>query len=776
MDTADVKMRICKNCGNSNHSLFGEMKTGYFCKACGAPHDYIGHPETTECLIGFNQIQNYHFDDAETTFSNALRAYPNSVFARWGHLLASYGVVHVKGFHDHDVKPTFCFHHYSEVKGRRFQNEKLYLEMLELLNDNAEMKELYQKKAVEIDKALERFKRDRKKTERDVFLCVKISNRTEKNPDAEGNTADSAEAEKLYDELTGRGLRVFYSNRTLPASIETDNDVWSNLLKSKKMLLIVGNEDYLNSAWVKSEWNRWLYLNRQRELSIYVPHQNHVRLPQALKQLDPFIFTPRTKNELLRRLTEDVPAPLPDPQKKPRSRSGIVSLALGTAAAGLIAGALITSSLPSYAPGESTTDITATDPTSDVPTTSTAGSDGFFESTDGITTAPQITETTAQTGSLNGAPTEGRAGKIVYSDGTVAEIPYGVTTFTKELYAPDKFDSNFDVVSVELPDSVKIIDSYAFYDCENLVSVTIPEGVVHIGTRALAFCDQLKSIVIPASVERIEEGAFADSDELSITLNDGNTSYYMRDDCLIERRSKTLLWGCKTSVIPSDHSIERIGKSAFSNCAELRGLVIPDGVTDIGEGAFSHCINLTSLSLPDGIVSIGEDAFFGCARLGHVTIPATVTEIGEGAFSNCKLLSITVDPQNTHFYMKNNCLIETHSKTLLWGCSDSEIPLDGSVTVIGKYAFFSRDHLMSVTLPKDLTEIRYFAFAYSGITNITLPNGIKSIDFDVFQGCAALTSITFEGTISEWNRIYKHSLGKTLTVVCKDGVLTEVDA
>ena len=75
----------------------------------------------------------------------------------------------------------------------------------------------------------------------------------------------------------------------------------------------------------------------------------------------------------------------------------------------------------------------------------------------------------------------------------------------------------------------------------------------------------------------------------SITVEKGNKYYHSAGNCLIETASKTLIAGCRNSVIPTDGS-----------------------VTSIGERTFFGCVSLTSITIPGSVTSIGEDAFWGC--------------------------------------------------------------------------------------------------------------------------------------------------------------------
>ena len=80
---------------------------------------------------------------------------------------------------------------------------------------------------------------------------------------------------------------------------------------------------------------------------------------------------------------------------------------------------------------------------------------------------------------------------------------------------------------------------------------------------------------------------------------------------------------------------------------------------------------------------------------------------------------ITVDPQNTEYHSSGDCLIETGSKRLLYGCKNSIIPDDGSVKTICRYAFLN----------------------CIGLTAITIPSAVKEVEDKAFKGCTNLKDI-----------------------------------
>ncbi|MEO2851400.1 fibronectin type III domain-containing protein, partial [[Eubacterium] siraeum] len=86
-------------------------------------------------------------------------------------------------------------------------------------------------------------------------------------------------------------------------------------------------------------------------------------------------------------------------------------------------------------------------------------------------------------------------------------------------------------------------------------------------------------------------------------------------------------------------SVKVVGVAAFRDCIYLKGITIPDSVTNIEHHAFSNCKSLKSITIPDSITAIEMATFIDCASLTGVKIPDSVTSIGWGAFSNCKSLT-----------------------------------------------------------------------------------------------------------------------------------------
>ena len=150
---------------------------------------------------------------------------------------------------------------------------------------------------------------------------------------------------------------------------------------------------------------------------------------------------------------------------------------------------------------------------------------------------------------------------------------------------------------------------------------------------------------------------FSDCEELtSVEFPDGVKVQY-----LFFRNTKKL----KKVKFPSNLkslncSFTSIGKCAFSGCASLASIEIPNSVTSIGEYAFSGCTSLASIEIPNSVTGIGEYAFYACTDLKNVKIGNSVTSIGKAAFSGCTSLASIEIPNSTQI-----CNGVFHATTLI---------------------------------------------------------------------------------------------------------------
>jgi len=92
--------------------------------------------------------------------------------------------------------------------------------------------------------------------------------------------------------------------------------------------------------------------------------------------------------------------------------------------------------------------------------------------------------------------------------------------------------------SIVLPDSVASIGANAFENCYELKEVKMPEGLLLLSEYAFYSCWALEELVLPAGITTIQDGAFDDCEELVLIVTEGSVGeeYVIENDLLYEIR------------------------------------------------------------------------------------------------------------------------------------------------------------------------------------------------------------------------------------------------
>ena len=99
----------------------------------------------------------------------------------------------------------------------------------------------------------------------------------------------------------------------------------------------------------------------------------------------------------------------------------------------------------------------------------------------------------------------------------------------------------------------------------------------------------------------------------------------------------------------------------------------------------------------------------------------------------------------------NKYTVTTISECAFKGCFGlTSVTIPNSVISIDYYAFEGCSGLTSVTIPNSVISIGSYAFQYcSGLTSVTIGNSVTEIGERAFQGCSGLTSVTIGNSVTK---------------------------
>ena len=283
-------------------------------------------------------------------------------------------------------------------------------------------------------------------------------------------------------------------------------------------------------------------------------------------------------------------------------------------------------------------------------------------------------------------------------------------------------------------------------------TVAIIEGYSSIGEWAFSGATSLTSITIPAGVTSIRYAAFYNATSLtSITFAEGSQLTSIGDNAFRSASSLTSI------TIPE--GVTSIESYAFYNASSLTSVTFAEGsqLAGIGEYTFWNASSLTSITIPASVEGIGQYAFYKASSLTSIIIPSGVTSIGDYAFAyTAKLQSITVDPDNANYSSLDGVLFNKNKTILLkypTGNSAVSYTVPSSVETIEGRSFSILEYtdnntLRTIILNNGLKNINIFAFRYSVVQSINIPDSVTSIGESAFSGATSLTSITIPAGVT----------------------------
>lgn len=287
------------------------------------------------------------------------------------------------------------------------------------------------------------------------------------------------------------------------------------------------------------------------------------------------------------------------------------------------------------------------------------------------------------------------------------------------------FESCGKLTKVTLSPDLQVIPDYAFQYCGSLADVPLPSSLVSIGVSAFRECDGLSAVVMPNTVTTLNKNAYESCNTLTtVTLSLG-----------LQAIPDNAFRDCGSLVdVPLPPSLVNPRTGAFEQCRSLTSVNMPNTVTTLNNSAYYVCTNLKEVKLSENLKNIGDASFCECGNLISIDIPASVSTINSHAFRNCvKLETVTL-----HEGLQS---IEGASFS---GCKSLvSVTIPETVTSIGVEAF-DNSGLRSIIIPRSVTSMGDRAFTYSGLRSITIPETVTSVGGGILNGCSRLTSIFWE--------------------------------
>lgn len=258
----DMAVIKCKMCGGNLNVTEGVSVAE--CEYCGTVQT-VPSADNEKKLTLFSRANRLRmaceFDKAAGVYETIVAEFPTEAEAYWGLVLCKYGIEYVDDPATGKKVPTCHRSSFDSV-----MDDSDFEQACE--NADAVSRRVYRDEA----KAIEEIRKgivevSGKEAPYDIFICYKEA-------DEKGDrTIDSVIAQDVYDALTAKGYRVFFSRITLEDKLGTEYEPYIfAALNSAKIMLVLGSDyEYFNAVWVKNEWSRYLKLMAKDKSKHLIP-------------------------------------------------------------------------------------------------------------------------------------------------------------------------------------------------------------------------------------------------------------------------------------------------------------------------------------------------------------------------------------------------------------------------------------------------------------------------------------------------------------------------
>ncbi len=317
------------------------------------------------------------------------------------------------------------------------------------------------------------------------------------------------------------------------------------------------------------------------------------------------------------------------------------------------------------------------------------------------------------------------------------------------------------VKRINIPSTVKKLDSYAFSGCGSLTTIVFEGEGQEIGSNAFFDCPMLTNIVFGGAppvlngvlpeffrlnvfVPAVEEYSSTDFAKYNLFSSDSIKDYwaYANDSATIF----AYLGVADEITVPSTvDGVAIVLVAEYALNPNVKSLTVSSGIS-LADNAFSGQPYRVPMGLKklvfegEGAVSIGKEAFYGL-DIEEIVLPTGLTSIeGDSFRHNDGLKSISISAMNDSYCSIDGVLFDKTAEKIIrcpQGKNAVDYSLPQTVKTVGRYAF-AQSKLIAVRLSQSVSTVESYAFEACEILDLAMPEGMLRLEPFALKGCEKL--------------------------------------
>lgn len=359
---------------------------------------------------------------------------------------------------------------------------------------------------------------------------------------------------------------------------------------------------------------------------------------------------------------------------------------------------------------------------------------------------------------------------------TSVEMPNSVTTIGSYAF------SRSSIESIALPENLQDVSEYLFYYCENLNNVIIPASVREIGAGAFSSCYNLNRIEIPDSVTKINGDVFSYNTTICGSTG-GIAESYANDRYLNFESNGTFFKSsgkCGEDVYYEFDAETRT--FTISGNGDMYDYVTCNYGKEIDAPFFGFIKFIDKVIVEEGVTSFGDYSMCFADNLKEIYFPASINNIGLNSFPKYAMIYANEGTYAYDFAMENRYSINGIMQGI---CGEESYDESGNKLQTPYYIFDIETGVLTVRGEGDLgyynTYQSYTPWREGGwghlIKEIVLEEGITGTGSGFLDSCTNLRSFSIPSTVTYIDDMwYKSSAYETYNILLENINISENNA
>ena len=336
-----------------------------------------------------------------------------------------------------------------------------------------------------------------------------------------------------------------------------------------------------------------------------------------------------------------------------------------------------------------------------------------------------------------------------------------------------------------MPEEVEELDTYAFWNMQNLKNVMVSENVDEISSFSMSNMGSVENVVLSSEVTTLDEKAFANNSALrQVAIYAGTTQIHEKafSNCpnvklLVEQGSEAESFGKehKLTVIyeaeyPTDfnNSNENLEEKPSKTITVTRKQQITtkeDGESEEEEeseetagviGNYENpmdvqeegVIGKTIIAGSNAIVLIGEKDQKVYGKPAGETVTEEESSEAEKSETETSKTTTLEEASEQENVQKNDKSTEASTKQESDKNTSDTTKKNDESQIIKERQYYKQNNLTKYQISETIKEIGRLAFARSGLTSINIPDNVETIGYGAFYACEKLDEVMISDSVT----------------------------